>query len=55
MHEHIILAQKHPTQQFHKKSQKPKNFQKPQNLGLKCMNERKMRVLGSLPSDLILI
>ena len=37
---------------FTKKSQKPpKNFQKPQNLGLKCMNACKWRVEEHIPSD----
>ena len=35
MHEHITSNQQHPTQKFNKN---PKNFQKPQNLRLKCMN-----------------
>ena len=38
MHVHIKSNQKHLTQQFHKKLKNPKNFLKPQNLGLKCMN-----------------
>ena len=43
------------THKFHKILKKPKNFQKPQNLGLKCMNAWKMKVLGHIPSDLILV
>ena len=38
MHEHITSNQQHPTQQFHKNLKNPKKFQKPQNLGLKCMD-----------------
>ena len=38
MHEHITLKQQHPTQKFQKNLKNPKKFQKPQNLGLKCMN-----------------
>ena len=41
MHEHITLKQQHPTQKFHKNLKNPKNFQKPQNLGLKCMKNEK--------------
>ena len=55
MHEHIISKQKNPTQQFHKNLKNPKEIQKPQNLGLKCMNAREKRVLGSLPEDQSLI
>ena len=55
MYEHIISNKKHPTQQFHKILKNSKNFQKPQNLGLKCMNAWQIRVLGSLPSNLNLI
>ena len=43
MHEHITSNQQDPTQQFHKNLKNPKNFQKPQNLGLKvheCMKDR---------------
>ena len=39
-----------------RKTQKPQKFWKnPQNLGLKCMNAWKKKVLGRLPSDLILV
>ena len=41
MHEHISSKQQDLTQQFHKNRKNPKEFQKPQNLGLKCMNECK--------------
>ena len=41
-----------PNLKISQKSQKtPKNFQKPQNLGLKCMNAWEKRVLGSLLED----
>ena len=55
MHEHITPKQHIPTHKFHKILKYPKNFQKPQNLGLKFMNAWKMKVLGHLPSDLILV
>ena len=38
MQEHIESNQHNPTQKFHKNLKNPKKFQKPQNLGLKCMN-----------------
>ena len=55
MHEHIESNQHNLTQKFHKNLKNPKKFQKPQNLGRKCMNAWQIRILGSLPSDLILI
>ena len=38
MHEHITTISQSPTQKFHEKLKNPKNFEKSQNLGLKCMN-----------------
>ena len=38
-----------------KYSKTQKKIQKPQNLGLKCMDAWRMKVLGHLPSDLILL
>ena len=39
MHEHITTISQSLTQKFHKKKLKnTKIFEKPQNLGLKCMN-----------------
>jgi len=38
MHEHIITNSQDATQKFQEKLKNPKNFEKPQNLGLKCMN-----------------
>ena len=51
MHDHITLKQQHPTQNFHKNLKNPKKFQKPQNLGLKCMDTCKWRVEEHIPSD----
>ena len=44
-----------PNPKISRKTQKPQKFQKPQNLGLKCMNAWKKKVLGHLPNDLILV
>ena len=55
MHEHIMPNQHNPIQKFHKNLKNPKNFQNPQNLGLKCMNAWRMNDLGHLSSDLILV
>ena len=38
MHEHIMTISQSPTQKFQEKLKNPKNFENPQNLGLKCMN-----------------
>ena len=46
MHEHITPKQHNLTHKFHKILKNPKIFQKPQNLGLKCMNAWKMKVRG---------
>ena len=43
MHEHVTPKQHNLTHKFHKILKKPKNFQKPQNLGLKCMKNEKWR------------
>ena len=55
MQEHIESNQHNPTQKFHKNLKNPKKFQKPQNLGLKCMNAWKRRDLDHKPSNLSLI
>ena len=53
----IIYYQIHKAQpkNFKKNLKNLKKFQKPQNLGLKCMNAFKEKVLGHLLSDLILV
>ena len=55
MHDHISSNTQSPTQKFQEKLKNPKNFEKPQNLGLKCMNASKERRLEHLLSVLILI
>ena len=55
MLDHISSNSQSPIQKFQEKLKNPKNFQKPQNLGLKCMNAWKGRKLEHLPSVLILI
>ena len=55
MHDRISSNSQSPTQKFQGKLKNPKNFQKPQNLDLKCTNVWKKKVLGHLPSDLILV
>ena len=50
MHEHITTNTQSPTQKFNEKLKNPKNFEKPQNLGLKCMNAWKERRWEHLPS-----
>ena len=44
-----------PAQKFQEKLKNPKNFEEPQNQGLKCMNAWKESRLEHLPSVLILI
>jgi len=53
----IIYHQIHKAQpkNFKKNSNTPKIFKDPKNLGLKCMNAFKEKVLGHLLSDLILV
>ena len=51
MHDHISSNNQHPTQQFHKNLKNPKNFQKPQNLGLICMNAWEKSVKEHIPKD----
>ena len=55
MHDHISSNSQSPTQKFQEKLKNPKNFENPQNLGLECMNAWRMKDLGHLPSDLILV
>ena len=55
MQEHIMTISQSPTQKFQEKLKNPKNFENPQNLGLKYMNAWKGRILEHLPSVLILI
>ena len=50
MHEHLATISQNPTQKFQEKLKNPKIFEKPQNLGLKCMNAWKERRLEHLPS-----
>ena len=38
MHEHIMTISQSPAQKFQEKLKNPKNFEEPQNQGLKCMN-----------------
>ena len=55
MHDHILSNKQYPIQKFHKNLKNPKNFQNPQNLGLKCMNAWEKRDLRHIPNDLILV
>ena len=55
MLDHISSNSQSPIQKFQEKLKNPKTFQKPQNLGLKCMNAWKGRRFEHLPSVLILI
>ena len=41
----------HQIQQFHKNLKNTKSFQKPQNLGLKCVNAWEMNVKEHIPKD----
>ena len=45
MHDHISSNTQSPTQKFQEKLKNPKNFEKPQNLGLKCMKREKIWTL----------
>ena len=51
MHDHIASIKQHPTQKIHKNLKNSKIFQKPQNLGLNCMNAWRMKDLEHLPED----
>ena len=55
MHDHISSNHHNTTQKFHKNLKNPKNCEKSQNLGLKCMNAWKMKGLEHMPSNLSLI
>ena len=54
MQEHIMTISQSLTQKFQEKLKNTKNFEKPKNLGLKCMKREKIRI-EYLPSVLILI
>ena len=54
MQEHIMTISQSPTQKFQEKLKNAKNFEKPKNLGLKCMKRENIRI-EYLPSVLILI
>ena len=45
MHDYISSNAQSPNQKFQEKLKNPKNFEKPQNQGLKCMNAWKGRRL----------
>ena len=55
MHDRISSNTQSSIQKFQEKLKNPKNFENPQNLGLKYMNAWKGRILEYLPSVLILI
>ena len=42
MQEHIMTISQSLTQKFQEKLKNAKNFEKPKNLGLKCMKERRL-------------